>query len=121
MDFSEHQKTAREFLVASDQEFEAGDILQGSEKLWGAATHAVMAAALRREWPCNSHRAMNNAVQRLAQETGDRQLPVQFSVAEKFHINFYHNAVPDFQIETDRPTVHQFVDRMLSLVENGAT
>ncbi len=119
MDFREHEQTAREFLIVSDREFAAGDILQGSEKLWGAATHALMAAALQREWPCNSHRAMSNAVQRIAQETGDNQLPVQFSVAEKFHINFYHNAVPDFQIEMDRPTVHLFVDRMLSLVENG--
>ena len=120
MDFHEHEQTAREFLAASDREFEAGDLLQASEKLWGAASHAVMAAALQREWPCNSHRAMNNAVQKIAQETGDNQLTLQFSVAEKFHINFYHNAVPDFQVENDRPTVHEFVDRMLSLVVNGA-
>ena len=46
---------------------------------------------------------MNNAVHRLAEESGDNQLTLQFSVAEKFHINFYHNAVPNFQVENDRP------------------
>ena len=40
-----HAATANEFLDASDQEFAAGDHLQASEKLWGAATHAVMAVA----------------------------------------------------------------------------
>ena len=117
MDFLEHQETAREFLVVSDREFAAGDILQGSEKLWGAATHAVMAAALQREWPCNSHRAMSNAVQRLAQETGDNQLPVQFSVAEKFHINFYQYNIETEHLEPYAEIVRLFVDKMLALVE----
>ena len=39
-----HVRTAQDFLVAADQEFTAGDVLQGSEKLWGAASHVVMAA-----------------------------------------------------------------------------
>ena len=45
---TEHAETAREFLIASDREFDQGDILQGAEKLWGAAAHAVMAIALDR-------------------------------------------------------------------------
>ena len=43
-----HAATANEFLDASEQEFAAGDHLQASEKLWGAATHAAMAVAQRR-------------------------------------------------------------------------
>ena len=49
-----HAVTAQEFLEASDQEFASGDHLQASEKLWGAATHAVMAVAQQREWPHRS-------------------------------------------------------------------
>ena len=66
-----HAETAEEFLVASDREFDGGDYLQASEKLWGAATHAVMAVAQRREWPHRSHRSLKNAVGRLTAETGD--------------------------------------------------
>ena len=51
MECEEHRRTAREFLAASDQEFAAGDHLQASEKLWGAASHAVMAAAMLRTGP----------------------------------------------------------------------
>ena len=43
MTVSEHAQTARDFLAASDREFAAGDHLQGSEKLYGAATQAVIA------------------------------------------------------------------------------
>ncbi len=31
----EHRETALAFLDASDREFDAGDVLQASEKLWG--------------------------------------------------------------------------------------
>ena len=34
---AEHRQVARDFLVASDEEFARGDVLQGAEKLWGAA------------------------------------------------------------------------------------
>ena len=64
----EHRQIARDFLAASDEEFERGDVLQGAEKLWGAAAHAVMAAAQEREWPHESHRALKNAAIRLAAE-----------------------------------------------------
>ena len=39
----EHVQTARVFLDESDTLFSEGDVLQGSEKIWGAAAHAVMA------------------------------------------------------------------------------
>ncbi len=120
MEHDDHVQTARDFLGASDQEFASGEHLQASEKLWGAASHAVMAVAVQRDWPCRSHRALSNAVLRLEQETGDAQLGDGFSVAEKFHRNFYHDEMPDYEITSDRPRVHRFVNRMLALVENGA-
>ncbi len=116
----DHGRTALEFLVASDKEFEAGDHLQASEKLWGAATHAVMAAAIDRKWKeYRTHRAMKNAVVRLAREAEDPFLEGGFAAAEKFHKNFYHDEMEDFEVENDRPIVHLFVNRVLSLT-NGA-
>ena len=45
----EHIQTARHFLEVAEEEFAAGDAIQGSEKMWGAAAHAVMAVAQQRE------------------------------------------------------------------------
>ena len=116
----DHGQTALEFLAASDREFEAGDHLHASEKLWGAATHAVMAIAMQRQWgDCRAHRAMKNAIVRLAREIDDPFLGGGFAAAEKFHKNFYHDEMEDFEVENDRPIVHLFVSRVLSL-NNGA-
>ncbi len=121
MNGNNHSQTALEFLTASDEEFAAGDHLQASEKLWGAATHAVMAVANQRGWECRSHRAMKNVVQRVAEQFGDDLLQGGFGLAEKFHKNFYHDEMEDFEVESDRPVVHRFVHRMLSYMEPGAT
>ena len=113
----DHVATARAFLEVAGREFESGDRLQASEKLWGAASHAVMAVARHRGWGHRTHRDLKNAVQRLAQESGDDALHAGFLAAEKFHKNFYHNEMEDFEVEIDRPLIHTFVARTLALLE----
>ncbi len=112
----DHVRAALDFLEASDREFDEGDRLQASEKLWGAASHAVMAVAERRDWPHGSHRAMKNAVERLSDEHDDPLIKYGFSVAEKFHRNFYHDNMEDFELDTDRPKVRDFVERVTALL-----
>ena len=120
MEHEDHLQTARDFLTASDQEFSAGDHLQASEKLWGAATHAVMAVAVQLNWPCRTHRSLKLAVDRLASEFQDDLLRGGFAIAEKFHKNFYHDEMEDYEVAVDRPEVHRFVNRMLGLLgSNG--
>ena len=118
MTAEEHAQTARDFLAASDREFAAGDHLQGSEKLYGAATQAVIAICQQRGWQYHSHRAMKNAVTDLAREYGDPFIGSGFIVAERFHENFFHDHLEDYEVEADRPVVHQFVARLLTLLES---
>ena len=49
----------------------------------------VKALAEEREWIHMDHESLYNAVSRLSDEFGDRELPVEFSVASSLHINFY--------------------------------
>lgn len=118
----EHVQTAHDFLEKAEAEFEAGEHLQGSEKLWGAATHAIMANAQLRGWNFGSHRAMGQAVDRLAEETGDDFLPAGFGVAEKCHANYYHDFMEDYELMRARQIMPRFVHRLLALMpgENGA-
>ena len=121
MQIREHIETAQSFLEAADREFAAGDHLQASEKLWGAASHAVMAAAQQRGWPYGSHRAMKIAADRLGEIHDDSVLSNGFGVAEKFHANFYHDFMEDYQLDADHPKVRDFVHRVTALLpENGA-
>ena len=119
MTIPEHAQTARDFLAASDREFAAGDHLQGSEKLYGAATQAVIAICQQRGWRYKSHRAMKQAVTDLAREYDDALISGGFIAAENFHRNFFHDHMEDYEREADRPTVHHFVARLLGLLEGG--
>ena len=112
----EHVETALGFLEKADEEFAAGDVLQGSEKVWGAASHMVMAVAQQRGWPFGDHGALKVAVRLLSEEQDDPSLRYQFAVAEKFHANFYHRFMQDYELVDDRPTARRFVERMQELV-----
>ena len=51
----------------------------------------------------------------LVDDTGDGTLHAGFAVAEKFHANFYHDFMEDYQLDADRPMVNEFVERLLVL------
>ncbi len=121
MQIQEHKETAYRFLEAADYYFTTGDKFQGSEKLWGAASHALLALLAERGLPNNNHAAMKHAVERLAAEYDDRGISEGYLAAEKFHKNFYHGFLEDYEIELDGPKVHDFVARMLALAENGTS
>ena len=112
----DHAQMARDFLAASEQGFDAGDVVQGSQKLWRAATHAMMAVAIRRGWEHDGHRALKEAAERLSDEYDDVRIRYEFGIAEKFRNNFHLNTMPGFEIDGDRPKVHDLVHRVLALL-----
>ena len=92
--------------------------LIAEEKMWAAA-HAVMALSQQRGWNYGDHRSLRVAVRRISEEQDDPLLEAAFSVAEKFHANFYHKFMQDYEFERDRPAVHHFVQRIQSLMTSG--
>ena len=113
----EHVQTARGLLVTSDQHFANGDWLQGSETLWGAAAHTILALSRLRRWGIGSHPRLCENANRLSAELGESHLSTDFESAERFHANFYHGFMTDSDIGVERPLVHHFVNRVLSLPE----
>ena len=111
----EHAQTARDSLDAGARELASGDDLQGSEKMWGAASHAIMAVAQQRSWPYGNHRAMVNAARRTADELNDGDIRAGLLAAQHFHANFYHGFMEDEDVEPNAELVLRFVDRMLAL------
>ncbi len=119
MNAAEHAETARDFLAASDREFAAGDHLQGSEKLYGATTQAIIVVCQQRGWRYKSRRAMQQAVTALSQEYNELLLIGGYSAANRFHENFFHDHLEDYEIESERPAVHYFVNRLLTPLEDA--
>lgn len=112
----DHVRAALAFLEASDREFASGDKLQASEKLWGAATHALMAIAMQHGHRLGSHNSFRDTAERLSDEHDDPSIEYGFAFAERFHRYFYHADLLDAELDILRPKVHDFVHRLLSLL-----
>ncbi len=110
----DHAEQAWKILEQSEKEFADDDVLQGSEKLWGAACQAVMAVAKSRGWDYGKSKHRSVVIDRLVEERGDSSLASGYSVAQKFHANFYNNFMEDDDIVRDRPIVHQLVEQLLN-------
>lgn len=113
----DHALTAEGFLADSEREFDAGDVLQASEKLWEAAAHAIMAVAEQRGLDHGTHRAMITAARQIADQLDDERLRTGILAARHFHSNFYNGTMEPEDVEYDRPLVHRFVALMLALLD----
>ena len=47
---AQHQEISERFLSHAEEEFEKGDLLQASEKAWGAVAHYVKSVAKAAGW-----------------------------------------------------------------------
>ena len=113
-----HVRSALEFLQHADREFAAGDQQQGSEKLWGAVSQAAMVVGKQRGWRCGKSGYRREIARNLADQYREPLIASNYGIGEKFHANFYHDFMEDEEIEENRPMVHQFVHRLIEIVES---
>ena len=106
---------SREFFAKASVALAQDDLLQASEKLWGAAAHMVKAVAQNKGWPHDGHRDLYLVINRLAHETGDSEVRVLFSVASALHSNFYENWMPKEMVADDLTQVGELIRKLESL------
>ena len=116
---TDHIQLAKQFLVDADKELDDGDVFQASEKLWGAASHVVIAEMHRRGVKQSGHRTMVRSVGSFAEDFNDPTLGGLFSSAEILHANFYHGFLEHEDVRRHRNSVHLFVNRMNELANNS--
>ena len=117
MNAKDRAKAARKSLTDAARQFEVGDDMKGSQKMWDAAEHAVFAVACARGWKHVSEEDLGVALQTLYEESGDMEVLGGFFVAGKFRDNAEYDFMEDFQFADDREIVCDFVARTLALVE----
>ena len=112
----EHSQISREFFDKASLALGEDDLLQASEKGWGAAAHMVKAVAEGRGWQHGGHRELYQAVNRLAQESSDSEIRVLFNSASALHSNFYENWMPTEMVEASLTEVRAFLEKLETLV-----
>ena len=114
---TDHIETAEKFLQDADVEYEAGDILQASQKLWGAASHVVTAELKKRGIASRTHRSLVEGVETLAEDFETPALADWFIAAQRLHSNFYNGDLDDWNFMLHRQRVRWFVEKMLELTD----
>ena len=105
-----HWEISRRFIIQADAELAAGDLLQASEKGWGAAAHAIKAVAQERGWRHDSHARLFGIADRLVAETGDFDIRRIFRVASEVHKNFYEGNMSKEEIADSLTAIRTLLD-----------
>ena len=112
-----YHATSRKLLAQSREELTRGDLLQASEKGWGAAAQMLKAIAERRGWEHGKHRHLSSIASHIRSVTGDRDVYRWFQVAEALHGNFYEDQMVSADITESLDDVERLLDRLEPLLQ----
>jgi len=112
-DLVEHYKRLSEkYLVEAKELLKKNDLVQASEKFWGAAALTVKMLAAKRGLTLEQHGALWTFVSRLARETRDKAIISSFSEASSLHKNFYENELSREVVEKMAEDVNQLIAKL---------
>ena len=103
---------SREYMVRAEDYLRQGDLVQASEKSWGAAACALKSIAEQRGWYHQSHSLLNDISGQIADETGRTDLHDMFAVARTMHQNFYENWEPEGVVEYSVGRIRQYLSEL---------
>lgn len=95
---AEYKESSGRLIRQADAEFEKGDLLQASEKAWGAVSQYLKAMATQRGLPHRVHRELRLVANDLVEETGQRRIGELFGLAESLHANYYEAWMPEREV-----------------------
>ena len=85
----EHAECAAALLEEAAQAFNAGDVMEGSQRMSDTTSHTMLAAAKQRGWSSESHDDATRTSRSFAEERGELMLESGLFVLEKFLLGFY--------------------------------
>ena len=107
-----YQTVSATLFDQAQTELDAGDLIQASEKFWGAAAQALKAIAQQRGWEHDSHAHFYRIVRDIVDETGDKEIATLFNAANALHVNFYEHWMKKDEIMPLADQVSQLVERL---------
>lgn len=112
----DHAQISATFLRRGQAYLSNGDLLQASEKGWGAATHALKSYAAARSLTYINHSDFHYIVTELRMETRRDQIRFWERSANDLHQNFYDDDLSAQQIAECLDDVTNLVNLIRQLV-----
>ena len=110
-----HWETSQRLIRQADAELAAGDLLQASEKGWGAAAHAMKAIAIERGWRHDTHARLFGIADRLVAETSDYGFRALFRTASDAHKNFYEGSMTEEDVAASLADIQTLLEMLSNL------
>ena len=107
-----HTRLAYKMLDDARTEIAAGDTVQGGEKLWGAASHAIKAYCASLGTPHSRYARRRQAIRDLADRLGNPSLREHFAIALSCHANFYN----DWLEQEDLAEYMGYIEELVNIV-----
>lgn len=114
-----HIETSRRMLEQAGRELGAGDVMQASEKGWGAAAHTVKAVAEQRGWRHERHGDLFSVARRIADELEQPRIRDLFRYAGALHTNFYEGWLADEDVERGLEEVRELLGLLEGALSSG--
>ena len=108
-----YAENSAKFMADAETELGKGEILQASEKAWGAVAHYVKSVAMDEGWECRTHRQVNRAARRLIPLTDDPESNyARLGAANGLHQNFYEDWYDEIQVTANVNNVRELLAAM---------
>ena len=107
-----YRSTSSRLYDQAMHELDDGDLIQASEKLWGAAAQALKCIAESRGWKHDSHGQLYNILAAIREETNDPDIRRHFDAAAVLHTNFYENWLDETGIRERANEVRLFIEKI---------
>jgi hypothetical protein len=112
-----HLKLSEKHMMEAEEFLKKGDLVQASEKAWGAASQIVKALAAKEGRELRSHGELHKEVAKIAGETRDEEIRSLWQSAGMLHQNFYENWLPLEMVKGNIEDVKKFVEKLRQLLK----
>ena len=109
-----HTRLALQLLDDAKREIADGDLVQGSEKLWGTTGQALKAYYANHQMPHGKYAQHRHAVFQLADQLENPFVRATFGVAQSCHSNFCNNWMEQEDLDGYLPDIESLVNIILS-------
>ena len=94
---------SQRLLRQAQEELDADDLIQASEKAWGAAAHAIKSVAKKWGWYHQGHYRLNAVVHYIVSDRGLEDLLNWYNTINVLHFNYYEH---EFDADTIQSSIN---------------
>ena len=111
---------SRNFLRQAREELAKEDLLQASNKAWGAAAYAIKAVAEKRRWFNDADWRLRETAWVISAEQADDDIMMGFLASREAHYDFYHHEEDAYTIERIIVAAERLVGKIEAILANNA-